>query len=59
MKKTIIIIIAMVLYFTVIILSREYSENHIVSFLVGISNALVVAFFVYLITNKKSYLKRK
>ncbi|WP_394773433.1 hypothetical protein [Flavobacterium sp.] len=56
--KKITIIFASILYFAIIILLRKYSGNHIISFLLGISNALGVTFLIYLITNK-TYLKRE
>ncbi|WP_428230596.1 hypothetical protein [Flavobacterium sp.] len=58
MKKIITVLVVLV-YFTIIVLSRKYSDNHIVAFLTGISCAVAIAFFLYMIDNKKRYSKRE
>ncbi|MFH7016333.1 hypothetical protein [Flavobacterium sp. FlaQc-47] len=58
MKKR-IVFVTTILYFTIIILSRKYSDNHFVSFISGISCALALAFFVYMIDKKKTSFKKQ
>ncbi|OXE96522.1 hypothetical protein BC749_10485 [Flavobacterium araucananum] len=58
--KQITIILSAVIYFTIIIiLLRKYSDNHIISFLSGVFGMLGIAFFIYMISDKNHYLKRK
>ncbi|MFZ0597210.1 MAG: hypothetical protein WAM46_09530 [Flavobacterium sp.] len=57
--KKVITVVGTILYFTIIILSRKYSDNHFVSFISGISCALALAFFVYMIDKKRHHLKSK
>jgi len=58
MRKIIVVTIA-IIFFTIIILSRKYSENHIFTFVSGIYCALTVAFFLYILHEKRQYLKKK
>jgi len=57
--KKIIIAVVTIIYFTVIILSRKYLDDHIVCFLSGISCAFAITFFMYMIDKKRHHLKRK
>lgn len=58
MKKLFLVLI-MIAYLLTIIILRKYPENHICSFLIGLSCALTVVFYIYMINIKNQHLKKK
>lgn len=52
MKKTIFFIV-LIICVPIIMVVRKYPENHVSSFLTGISCALPAVFYIYIISVKK------
>lgn len=56
--KKMFLFLSMILYVIAIIILRKYPENHICSFLIGVSNGLVLTFFAYVIAVKNQRSKK-